>query len=934
MYRYLLLVFLIFLSSCARIPNDLTTPTLPPVFTPETTIVITEVPFLNPTATSTLEPINEVPTWINLGGPRGGTGYDIKISPEDSNTLWVTDVLAGVNTSVDGGVTWAPMNNGIDSRMGLSGDDIPIFCLSIDPNDADTIWVGVQGGKAVFKTIDGGLTWTRKDKGIIQQPVMEFRGFAIHPQNSDILFTGGNYLADEVNGTQRGFIYRSMDGGESWTLVYEPDALVRWIIIDPSQPDTMYASTGIFDRTEISAQGVLKSSDGGETWMEINIGLDNLSINALAMHPTDHLTLLAGTGKAIDFASSPEDRFAGGVYLTHDGGMSWTKIDPFVAERDDGLIFTAVSFAPSNPNIIYADAGKLFLRSVDGGESWDIFKTGPNPQTGFFEHRGIPIAIVAHPKNPDVIYMNAYAGGVFLSEDGGRTWRDSSKGLSGAQTWSIAVDGLQPGYIVVGSKNGVHLSIDAGETFTGLITKDQIRNITAVAIDDQKIGHILIGTDGQAAIFYSTNGGLNWEEVLRPLQEGRGVESWRTINDIAFAPSNSSIVFAATGIGTFGVDPTRGTHGNGMFISTDGGQTWSAINNGLQETTLNIFKVVVHPENPQIAYIGTMDDGIYKTETGGENWYPVGADQPFFDVRALALNPSNPDQIIAGAFQQGLWRSLDGGMNWDQINGGIPLEAQLSSVVINPANPEEIFLSDLLSGVYRSYDGGSLWHPFNDELDTHAVRELVISEDGFHLYAATDGKGVYRFDLSDVVPESLDPAIFPRFSSIEEWDVNIDGDGSDWLNRVVVTMDQIGEVPDGLLDFTNSYAFMEDEALYFLIEVDDPNARVSQFKVHLQTESDKISITVCPWGTNGAILAGVGGENQRYVGETEYSHFGFYPSFEGKIDFRDLGSHEEVQLVFIEALEGKPCYEHGGRIADQLILENDIPSGVDSMLIK
>ena len=101
-----------------------------------------------------------------------------------------------------------------------------------------------------------------------------------------------------------------------------------------------------------------------------------MAINALSMHPENPLILLAGTGKALDFSSSPEDEFSGGVYLTKDGGNSWVRIDPVLADNDEGLIYSAVAFSPSNPNIIYADAGHLFLRSPDGGQSWDIFKTG------------------------------------------------------------------------------------------------------------------------------------------------------------------------------------------------------------------------------------------------------------------------------------------------------------------------------------------------------------------------------------------------------------------------------------------------------------------------------------------------------------------------------------------------------------------------------
>ncbi len=94
--------------------------------------------------------------WIRTGGPLGGLGYDVRMHPENPDIMFVTDAFAGVFKSTDGGKTWFPSNNGITTRGGASGDAIPIFCLTIDPNNPNTVWTGTQNVRGIFKSEDGG----------------------------------------------------------------------------------------------------------------------------------------------------------------------------------------------------------------------------------------------------------------------------------------------------------------------------------------------------------------------------------------------------------------------------------------------------------------------------------------------------------------------------------------------------------------------------------------------------------------------------------------------------------------------------------------------------------------------------------------------------------------------------------------------------------
>ena len=119
-----------------------------------------------------------------------------QIHPLDKNILFVTDNPSGVNKSFDKGTTWTQRNQGITTRTGPSRDGIPVFSLTIDPNNPNIVWAGTQSAKGIYKSIDGGETWVKKDKGVIEGDEISFRNFAVHPRNSNIVFAGAEILLE------------------------------------------------------------------------------------------------------------------------------------------------------------------------------------------------------------------------------------------------------------------------------------------------------------------------------------------------------------------------------------------------------------------------------------------------------------------------------------------------------------------------------------------------------------------------------------------------------------------------------------------------------------------------------------------------------------------------------------------------------------------
>ncbi|MCK4825755.1 hypothetical protein KA005_58950, partial [bacterium] len=301
--------------------------------------------------------------WAKTGGPSGGLGYDVRIHPLDKTVMFVTDNPSGVNKSYNRGNTWVQRNKGITCRTGPSEDGIPIFCLTIDPNNPDIVWAGTASMRGIYKSIDCGETWIKKDRGIEEWNEITFRNFGVRPGNSRIVFAGVE-ITTGIQGKEfdkaKGKIYKTEDGGENWRCVWEGGSLVRFILFDSTNPDILYASTGIFDRDAYNGtgSGVLKSIDGGDSWRQINNGLHNLFVGFLEMHPDNPKVLFAAAGNNTYCADS-------GVYKTTNGGKNWVQI-----LKTDISSCSVVTISPSNPKVIYAGGAEAFYRSDDGGESW------------------------------------------------------------------------------------------------------------------------------------------------------------------------------------------------------------------------------------------------------------------------------------------------------------------------------------------------------------------------------------------------------------------------------------------------------------------------------------------------------------------------------------------------------------------------------------
>ena len=708
-----------------------------------------------PTATPTALPGM---TWVRTGGPLGGIGYDVRIDPTNLQRLYVTDAWSGAYKSENGGSLWFPINDGITSRTGTSGDAIPVFCLTIDPRNPNILWAGTQAMRGVYKSTNGGVTWGRFESGIPNLRGITFRSFAVDPTNSDIVYTGVEVRSEQKGhmGLERSFgkIFKTTNGGQSWSEVLDAGALVRWIVIDPTDTRILYAATGIFDRDEVRREGVLKSADGGRTWRNINNGITNLTVGGLVMDPRNPKVLYASTGHTGGFEDTPDD-LLGSVHKTIDGGETWVEVLHNTSDNpSNNFPVTAIALAPSNPDIVYAATGDGnwdFFRSRDGGKTWQSFRV--EPDGGMDEY--IPIAVTVDPKDANVVYINSYMGGVFKSIDGGETWHIASQGYTGAQMTGVDLDPRNPSFVYAIGRQGVARSENAGENWIYLNRgTNQGDEGAGISVNPENPQEVLVSDLRYGQIFFSPNAGGFWTKVARASTFHKP-DSLHGIVQFARFRGNPKIIYAAGRIAVETFNWNRRTRSIGVLKSTNGGGSWQSFNEGLI-ADLNINTIAIHPTDPNIVYAGTLNGGVYKTSDGGTQWRAIGGNFAT-DIRALAIDSTNPSIIYAGTEDQSVFLSTDAGETWKRSGAGMDPSASIHALVIDPTRPNVIWAGDVRSGVYVSPDGGKTWRRVNEGLRTRAVTALAISADGKTLYAATDGEGVFRLDQAQIPQSTLIP---------------------------------------------------------------------------------------------------------------------------------------------------------------------------------
>ena len=316
--------------------------------------------------------------------PPGGTITAVVFDPVTPQTIYAASFDGGVYKSMNGGISWFQVNNGLPT--------VEINTLAIDPTDPSVLYAGPYR-YGIYKTSDGGLTWVKASSGLPDQTIAY--SIAVTPAAPQTVYVGFRIYISGWGPPWYGGIYKSTDGGLTWSAAFiniggsgEQD-WVYSLELDPSSPSTIYAAA--------HETGMYRSRDSGKTWQPIDTGLTDLTTRTVIADPGNPAVLYTATWHR------------NGVFKSLDHGDTWTNYP----DGSYGGKFMQLAVDPKNTATLYAATENLgILKSTSAGTSW--FNVLGSP-TFFY-------CIAVDPANSSILLAGASAAGLWESADHGATW--------------------------------------------------------------------------------------------------------------------------------------------------------------------------------------------------------------------------------------------------------------------------------------------------------------------------------------------------------------------------------------------------------------------------------------------------------------------------------------------------------------------------------
>lgn len=509
--------------------------------------------------------------------------------------------------------------------------------------------------------------------------------------------------------------------GAFWTPVGPYGGVVLALAAFPSSPEVLYAG--------IDRGGIFRSDDAGQHWRSVSAGLPDLAVSALAVSPTSASLVVAGT--------------ASGLYVTVDGGASWT-----VAAGSPGSAIQSVVYDPAEPTIAYAASPAGWAgRSVDGGVSWTAIAASLSAQQ--------PNAIAVAPSEHTTIYLGTLQNGVYRSTDSGANFTEKNNGLTNLHVSALAVDPDNAQLVFAGTANGgIFQTGDGGELWGA---SGAFQGINALAID--AMGTAYAALNGGAVMLprgtqqWVAVGQLQWINALAlgsgspqrlfigigklPFSSG-GVA--RMENGVAFILINglSGVTVNAIAVDTMDLE-TRillGTVGIGLQQSQDDGASWTLVS-GLNQNSILDVQVVANPG--EAFYVGTAA-GISRSTDEGTTWTSVSNGIPTNPPTPVAslLIPAGGGAYLAGTYN-GLYRSTDAAASWSPVTAGLP--AQVIYALASDPGSSDVVYAGTEQGVFKSTDDGANWSAASSGITGNLVYDVAVV--GGAVFAAGEG-GLFR----------------------------------------------------------------------------------------------------------------------------------------------------------------------------------------------
>lgn len=702
--------------------------------------------------------------WRLVGPFRGGRADGVTGVPGSETNYYFASAGGGIWKTLDAGKTWKPMSDGyFGGSMGA---------VAVAASDTSVVYAGggektvrgnVSFGYGIWKSSDAGKTWARAglDKSRF---VSRLR---IHPENPDVVYAavlGDLFKPDDTRG-----VYKTVDGGANWEkLLFTNDvAGAVDLILDPNDPETLYASTWEIKRTPYSLESggpgskLFKSTDGGKTWDDLTVkegfpdGL--LGIIGITISPLNSNRLFAIV-----------ENENGGVFTSFDAGETWEKVNEDRNLRQRAWYYSRIYADTQDEETVYV-LNVSYHKSTDGGKT---FK-GANAPHG--DHHDLWI----DPANNQRMII-ADDGGAQVSEDGGKTW-STYMNQPTAQFYRVTTDNSFPYRIYGAQQDNSTVRIRHRNDGGSIDEEDWERSAGGESgwlAPDPKDNDIVYGGSygGYLTRINHRTGTSRSVNVYPNNPMGHGAEDMKYRFQwnfpIFFSPHDPNVLY---------------TTSNRFHRSTNEGQSWEVFSPDLTrndpsklgpsggpitkdntgvEYYATIFTAAESPLKKGVLWAGSDDGLVHVTQDNGVSWQNVTpANMPeWIQINSIEASPYDPAEAYfaatgykSGDFAPYLYKTKDYGKTWTKIVSGID-EEHFTRVVRADPEKKGMLYAGTETAMYYSKDDGASWHSLQLNLPTVSITDLAIKDN--NLIAATQGRAFWIIDdltvLHQAKPEIKD----------------------------------------------------------------------------------------------------------------------------------------------------------------------------------
>jgi photosystem II stability/assembly factor-like uncharacterized protein len=673
--------------------------------------------------------------------------------------------------------------------------------------DHRTFFMGTTGG-GVWVTRDAGLSWGNISDGFLD--VASIGAIDVADSDPNVIWLGTGSACVRGNASTGNGMYRSLDGGRTWTHAGLADSgAIAKVVVHPRDPDTAWAAAFGHPFGPSEQRGVFRTEDGGATWEHVLYVSDEVGAVDLSINPDNPRHLYAAMWrferKPWTFYDASED---GGIFRSTDGGSTWKELEGGLPTGITGRI--GVSVSPADPDRVYAlvsapDPDGGLWRSDNAGDSWRRINRDRNlrQRHWYYSH------VKADPADPDTVYiMNV---NIWRSVDGGESVERLRP--NHGDTHDLWIDNDDPTVMILGADGGGEVSLNAGATWSSVLNQPTAE-IYRVTVDEQ--------------FPYRVYGSQQDNSTLSMNSQGRGgQQDWYTVGGcesghIAIDPRNPDIVYAGCYIGEIsrfdratgerrpisaypvlvdGVAPRELEHrfqwnapilisrhdptvlfhtSNTVNISRDEGRTWQVISPDLTydneeqqelpgaplqhdhtsvEVYGTVFSLAESPHDVGEIWAGSDDGRVHVTRDGGDTWQDVTpADLPVDGtVNTIDVSAHRAGKVTIAVQRYRMddwtpyaWQTTDGGESWRRIadgDNGIPGHHPIRTVREDP-DAEGLLYAGTEFGLFVSFDDGGAWQPLQGNLPVTPVTDLVVHRQD--LVLSTQGRGFWILD--DLTP--------------------------------------------------------------------------------------------------------------------------------------------------------------------------------------